>query len=762
MQMVAESTEINPADGSGTAPSTLPVWLNPDKFLEADFDAETCVTDLRRYVPLINLKQELESYLATLRSKLVEVINEDYNDYVSLSTRLVNVDGAVVRMRKPLGEIKEKLNSVEEAVKLELNTLSQGLRKRKEIANARAKLELLQEVAHVASKVEKLLAELQDSEEDGAGGTVAVAAAPGTSSGSMPRSSTTGGDDSLDARALLLDRVAGEVSRLTYLANRGKDLAFVKGLAGRVAHARGGLIQRLREALRAALSQRAWSAAQHCVHAHVELGEPRPVEEAVREIIVRPLVRHATAHFRAEHPLGPKEGGLWPLLSAVLSSFRRECSPLLDTQAQPPAGLALFDLPGGALLPELLAALTEEMPGVFSPGLPSAFHANCVAAQRFQLSLEALCSSRAAVDALRAAPASTALSKRWNTAVYFSLLYQQLAGELEDAACAERFAPAGPPPADTPAGPPLSLSLEVSAVLWRGLQRCVDPHVFLRQVGDKFFRLMLQLCRRYEHWQAAVVAARRDPTGASALQWVTSAPQEELVALVRDAEALADQLALQVPDSLAALLADGGAAGEAGAAASAALRQCSEGVSARGGEVLSALCQEVAEKCVAVVRQLRGITATYRMTTKGPPTRYSHYVTGALGPLRAFLDVEVVQRLSAQRRGAAAAAVVDMVCVRYAALAEELLANVRRTESSLRRLKKNRPDGGAPGADTAGGADSVVLSDSDKICLQLQLDVAEFGSQVARFGIEPSGLPSFSKLLESVSATDRVGDGAGD
>lgn len=38
--------------------------------------------------------------------QLVEVINEDYADYVSLSTRLVNVDGAVVRMRRPLLDIK--------------------------------------------------------------------------------------------------------------------------------------------------------------------------------------------------------------------------------------------------------------------------------------------------------------------------------------------------------------------------------------------------------------------------------------------------------------------------------------------------------------------------------------------------------------------------------------------------------------------------------------------------------------------------------
>ena len=38
-------------------------------------------------------------------AKLVEVINEDYGEYVSLSSRLVNVEGFVLRMRKPLVEL---------------------------------------------------------------------------------------------------------------------------------------------------------------------------------------------------------------------------------------------------------------------------------------------------------------------------------------------------------------------------------------------------------------------------------------------------------------------------------------------------------------------------------------------------------------------------------------------------------------------------------------------------------------------------------
>lgn len=139
-----------------------PHWFNPERFVESNFDAEGYVADLRRYVrslvsfksmnilllsfsvgcntdesftcsaipllasiqstavdrqsgvksfdvlqvPLEALSAELEAHLQVLRNRLVEVINEHYGDFVSLSSKLVNVDSAVIRMQKPLLDIK--------------------------------------------------------------------------------------------------------------------------------------------------------------------------------------------------------------------------------------------------------------------------------------------------------------------------------------------------------------------------------------------------------------------------------------------------------------------------------------------------------------------------------------------------------------------------------------------------------------------------------------------------------------------------------
>ena len=57
-------------------------------------------------MPLETLSSELDAYLSVLKNRLLEVINEHYADFVSLSSRLVNVDSDVQRMQRPLMEIK--------------------------------------------------------------------------------------------------------------------------------------------------------------------------------------------------------------------------------------------------------------------------------------------------------------------------------------------------------------------------------------------------------------------------------------------------------------------------------------------------------------------------------------------------------------------------------------------------------------------------------------------------------------------------------
>ncbi|CAN1129920.1 Conserved oligomeric Golgi complex subunit 2 [Linum perenne] len=85
-----------------------PLWFKPNLFLSPNFDTESFISDLRTFVPFDTLRSELQSHLASLNHELIDLINRDYTDFVNLSTKLVDVDAAVVRMRAPLLELRKR------------------------------------------------------------------------------------------------------------------------------------------------------------------------------------------------------------------------------------------------------------------------------------------------------------------------------------------------------------------------------------------------------------------------------------------------------------------------------------------------------------------------------------------------------------------------------------------------------------------------------------------------------------------------------
>jgi hypothetical protein len=186
-------------------------------------------------------------------------------------------------------------------------------------------------------------------------------------------------------------------------------------------------------------------------------------------------------------------------------------------------------------------------------------------------------------------------------------------------------------------------------------------------------------------------AGRSTEVAAVSPSWLSSLPTEDLSVLVCDLTKVSELLSSNIHDALRQHLAP--LPDAACASACKVLISSARSLSILADGVLDRMTHEVAERCVTVVKQLKGITATYRMTTKGPPTRHSHYVTGALAPLRSVLDSDRCRSLLplafSERL---TAAVADVVNVRYQQLADELLKTVRKTEESLKRLKKATAD----------------------------------------------------------------------
>jgi conserved oligomeric Golgi complex subunit 2 len=55
------------------------------------------------------LRDDLGKYLKDLRSAMIELINQDYSDFVNLSSNLIGLDKSILKLRVPLCQFKEEI-----------------------------------------------------------------------------------------------------------------------------------------------------------------------------------------------------------------------------------------------------------------------------------------------------------------------------------------------------------------------------------------------------------------------------------------------------------------------------------------------------------------------------------------------------------------------------------------------------------------------------------------------------------------------------
>ena len=78
---------MNTSNARKKAKKKIPVSYNT---FQDEFHVDRFVVECRRRVALETLQEDLNVYLKTLQSAMIELINKDYADFVNLSTNLVS------------------------------------------------------------------------------------------------------------------------------------------------------------------------------------------------------------------------------------------------------------------------------------------------------------------------------------------------------------------------------------------------------------------------------------------------------------------------------------------------------------------------------------------------------------------------------------------------------------------------------------------------------------------------------------------------
>ncbi|XP_057460047.1 LOW QUALITY PROTEIN: conserved oligomeric Golgi complex subunit 2-like [Actinidia eriantha] len=726
-----------------------PLWFKQSSFLHPNFDSEAYIADLRTFVPFETLRSELRSHLSSLKHELVELINRDYADFVNLSTKLVDVDAAVVRMRAPLTDIREKIVAFRASVEGSLVALQSGLRQRAEAEAAKEVLQLLLDTFHVVSKVEKLIKELPSVTADWSSEDVKSAEKDHLSNG-ISLQYIENGTNLRETQSMLLERIASEMNRLKFYITHAQKLPFIENMEKRIQNASLLLDASLRHCFVDGLEHRDANAIYNCLRAYAAIDNTRSAEEIFRSTVVARLIPKIISHNSSGVVGEASQDELDEDYKQIKQYIEKDCKFLLEISSTENSGLHVFNFLANSILKEVLSAIQKGKPGAFSPGRPTEFLKNYRASLDFLAHLEGYCPSRSAVAKFRAEAVYIEFMKQWNVGVYFSLRFQEIAGALDSALTGASLVPIQT--SHSQSGNTEDLTLRQSVTLLECLRSCWREDVLVLSCSDKFLRLSLQLLSRYSNWLSAGLAARKAGNSGSnpVSEWAISAIPDDFVYIIHDLNCLVANICGDFMGHVIELLSS--CSTELVDLVKQSILQAGKSLKDLVPRVTNSIIETVVEKSVEDLRQLKGITATYRMTNKPLPVRHSPYVSGVLRPLKAFLDGErAATYLASDIRDKIVQGAAVEITGRYHELAADLVSVARKTESSLQRIRQ--------GAQRRAGASSDVsdhnVSDTDKICMQLFLDIQEYGRNLAALGVEAEKIPPYRSLWQCVAPPDR-------
>ncbi|KAF8047931.1 hypothetical protein N665_2759s0003 [Sinapis alba] len=693
-----------------------PQWFNPSLFLSPVFDSESFISDLRTLVPFDTLRSELRSHLSSLNRELLDHINRDFADFVNLSTKLVDIDATAVRMRAPLLELREEINTFRGSVEAARVARTSGLQQRYDADAAREVLESSLDAFRVVSKVEKLIQEQQD--------------------GAAMR----------ETQSILLERIASELNRLKFHMAHAQNLPFIDNLEKRIQSASVLFDSSLGHCFIDGINNSDSSVLYNCLCAYAATDNIKNAEEIFRTTIVAPFVHKVIAHEAYDGTSGDE---LENDSRQIKHFIAKDCKMLLEISSTDKSGLHVFNFLANSILKEVLSAIQKVKPGVFSPGRPTEFLKNYKVSLDFLAYLEGYCSSRSAVTKFRAEAVCVEFMKQWNVGVYFSLRFQEIAGGLDSALTSASLVFIQDSDSDKQNSP--TLMLRQSVTLLESLRSCWKEDVLVFSAADKFLRLALQLLSRYCNWVSSAVNARKSNASLSpGCEWAVSATAEDFVYVIHDVNFLVSEVR-----------------GDYIGHISQYLSSCSSGVldlvrksMLQGVEslenvlplVMKIITEIVVDKSVEELRQLKGIAATCMMSNKQLPVRHSPYVVGLLRPLKVFLEGDKVRHyLTHKTRDELLLDTLTEITRRYYELAAERLSDARKTETFLQKSRQNAQKR----AGAASGVSVHNVSGTEKMYMQLFLDLQEYGRNISALGLNPEDIAPYCSLWKCVAPPDR-------
>lgn len=697
-------------------------------FLRHDFTVDKFFIEQSvKETPLDTLRDDLGIYLKVLRSSMIELINQDYADFVNLSTNLVGLDKGILAIQDPLEDFHKEIQAVNADITTSLDMVRSRLARQSSLREDKAALASLKQTSLALAKIERVVA----------------------------------GEITTDSA----ERLATEINQLQFAVWKLDGSVLVQEVyRPRLESVCDQLHSWLDIALLEEV-QNGGSQLSRLCRVYSSIGRVEGAELVVREGLVRPQVQTVLT-----------EGGeLCQVCAGLLRILPDQLGGLLrlttDSRGLVGGSLQGFNFLAHSYWPEVADQFQRCLGHIYGAGNPEEFHRNFTVVQNFLSSLEELCCSEATLDKLRSREDYSVFQAAWNLPLYFQIRFQEIARPYEESLVSLD------PTAASSEGPKLQAT--VSAL--QAVDSCFSPSVFLRPLAARFLKLALQVVSRYQVWAVSCLAAFTSPTvpqdevgmkrstttkdlaeekgkpfkksaSAQHLGDLTASPQHltvsvsQLTLLHADLQLLLSLLPSSITFHFQRLLPD-----LQGSEVQAVVSETVTHLQELLPSISSALVTHIT---VSPLRQLKGvieIPRMYRRTNRETPSKPCAYVLSTVDSLTSFVSSHSSCPPTVLSSWLSTAG--DTLLDSYLVQVTDVLSNVAKMEESLRKLKKVRDR--QETKETKPG-----LSDDDKIRLQLYIDVHFLLRKLEELGGKVEGDSSRTKIVQVVdSAVEKfVGD----
>ncbi|CAB3368578.1 Hypothetical predicted protein [Cloeon dipterum] len=402
------------------------------------------------------LRDDLGRYLKDLRSAMIELINQDYSDFVNLSSNLIGLDKSILKLRIPLCQFKEEILQIKCSLDEGIEELTQQLDTKEELIKSKESLKNLRSLMDLMDKMELLLKRESDVNLH-------------RMAAQLAESEVCKANCNILSIELIQRHISIEREIFTLLDNSLLNLLSSDKLGEDNAHR---------------------MATKDCLKIYASLGKIQHVEELVRNQILVPKLKSILNEQSARSTV--------EMYNQLLLLLNKKSSALnlLISISNEFDEVRKFDFLLHSYWPEVSSGLLC-LNNLFSPGDPNEFYKKFNESQKFIVQFEAQLITKERVLKFRARDDYSKFLKKWNLIVYYQIRFQEIAGTLEKALVESKQSHR--------ASSDSIFELDATQITWDCVLKCFAPGLFLPQLLHKFWKLALQLFSRISSWTEEVL-----------------------------------------------------------------------------------------------------------------------------------------------------------------------------------------------------------------------------------------------------------------